>query len=302
MAIDCNNKRIRPLQCSITSDCHCSRPGFNGTSAVSRNWIQCLNICTNDGRYLSGDYDVLETESVCTALGTTSGQTWIGMAKSVFILDYIGHPYSLLLQCWYCKGHTCEFTSCSEEKFAICEQHHRETTTLPRTTTMTLSTTVHSTTTEPMHHTSNNSSTTSPISIPNPENNQDILRDTLLAAGGSLIIVSIITAILITYLRKRCRKTTADECSPMGPAADLPKQLVSGDYPNLHSMTKSETGEHVYYNSQRQACQLQNGTQFNPTKSKGQYESCENSEEGQTYDRLWQTSPSSSTADDRRHI
>ena len=29
----------------------------------------------------------------------------------------------------------------------------------------------------------------------------DILRDTLLAAGGSLIIVSIITAIIITYLR-----------------------------------------------------------------------------------------------------
>ena len=90
----------------------------------------------------------------------------------------------------------------------------------------------------------------------------------------------------------------------MGLAADLPKQLVSGDYPNLHSMTKSETGDHVYYNSQRQACQLQNGTQSNPTKLKaqGQYESCENSKEGQTYDRLWQTSPSSSTAHDRRHI
>ena len=96
--------------------------------------------------------------------------------------------------------------------------------------------------------------------------------------------------------RKRYRKTIKDRRSTKGPA-DLPKQLVIGDLPDLQSVTKSESEDHVYYNSQRQACQLLNGTQFNPTKSKGQYKSLENSQEGQTYYRLWQTSPSS-TADD----
>ena len=63
-------------------------------------------------------------------------------------------------------------------------------------------------------------------------------------------------------------------------------------------MAKSESEDHVYYNSQRQACQLQTGTQSNLNESKAPGKNLQKSEEGQTYDRLWQTSPSSSTADD----
>ncbi|XP_022318549.2 uncharacterized protein LOC111121528 [Crassostrea virginica] len=294
MAIDCSSKSgvFRPYSCynfTVDKVCQCSRPGFNGTSANFLNWIQCSNHCAEFGLYLSRIY--FDPDSTCTALGSTSGLTWIGMAKTVFLTTSLGYSYSLVWRCLSCKNGTCSFGFCSEKKFAICEKRNNYATS--STTTTTTSATLGKTTqtTEPMHH-------TSPFPIQSQENKQDILRDTLLAVGGCLIIVLVITAIVIIYLRKRYRKTTKDRRSTKGPTEDLPKQLVSGDFIDLQSVTKSESGDHVYYNSRRQACQLDTGTQSNPTKSKGQYKSLENSQEGQTYDRLWQTSPSSSTADD----
>lgn len=64
MAIDCNNKRIRPLQCYTPSGCHCSRPGKDRIRFVGVQVF--LKFLLLDIAYESADK--LETMPYCADL------------------------------------------------------------------------------------------------------------------------------------------------------------------------------------------------------------------------------------------
>ena len=61
MAIDCNNKKIRPLECSTPSGCHCSISGKDGIRFVGVKVF--LKFLLLDIAYESADK--LETMPYC---------------------------------------------------------------------------------------------------------------------------------------------------------------------------------------------------------------------------------------------